>query len=231
MTEPRGLDEAPQPTSVPPTPPTTPTPVTSAPATPVASNPPLTPTASTPTPSAAPLASVIAKPKSSSSRGTSLLLGLAAAIAIGGLAFAAGRLTAPAATATAGRGTGQFPGNGTGQLPGNGQGFPGRGDAFGGITLNGTVEAITAELVTLKLASGTSITIPLDASTTYHASTASSADAVTVGSEVSVSPGARTANPDASRDPSSTPIPNASGAPGFGGLSFGAATDVTVLAP
>jgi hypothetical protein len=228
MTEPRGLDEAAQPSSIPPT---LPTPVTSAPATPVASTPPPTPAASTPAPTAAPLASVIAKPKSSSSRGTSLLLGLAAAIAIGGLAFAAGRLTAPAATVTAGRGTGQFPGNGTGQLPGNGQGFPGRSDVFGGTTLKGTVEAITADSVTLKLASGTSITIPLDASTKYHTSTPSSADAVRVGSEVSVSPGARTANPDATRDPNSAPNPNASGAPGLGGLSFGAATDVTVVAP
>jgi hypothetical protein len=217
MTEPRGLDEAPQPSTIPSAPAPAPTPST--------------PVASAPVPTAAPLASVIAKPKSSSSRGTSLLLGLAAAIAIGGLAFAAGRLTAPAATATAARGTGQFPGNGTGQLPGNGQGFPGRGDAFGGITLKGTVEAITAESVTLKLASGTSITIPLDASTKYHTSTPSSADAVVVGSEVSVSPGAQTVNPGATRDPNRTPNPDASRAPGFGGLSFGAATDVTVVAP
>ncbi len=147
MTEPRGLNEAPQSSSIPPTPAT---PATPAPSNPVASTPPPPPAPSMPAPTAAPLASVIAKPKSSSSRGTSLLLGLAAAIAIGGLAFAAGRLTAPAATATAGRGTGQFPGNGTGQLPGNGQGFPGRGDAFGGVTLNGTVEAITADSVTLE---------------------------------------------------------------------------------
>jgi hypothetical protein len=177
-----------------------------------------------PQPTADPLASVVAKPKSTSGRGTSLLLGLAAAIAIGGLAFAAGRLTAPAATASTGRpATGQLPGSG--QLPGNGQGFPGRGEAMGGITLSGTVTAISADSITLELASGTSITIPLDADTAYRAATAASADEVTVGSAVTVTPGSRVANPDASRDP------NASPGPGLGGLSFGAATDVTVVEP
>jgi hypothetical protein len=227
MTEPQRPDAVTQPV-----PPATPTPAP-APAQPAP------PTAAAAAPDAAapaawpgqatnePLASVIAKPKSSSGRGTSLLLGLAAAIAIGGLAFAAGRLTAPAATASTGR-LGQFPGNG--QQPGNGQGFAGRG-GFGGITLKGTVEAISADSVTLKLASGTSITIPLNSSTTYHTATTSSAGAVTVGSEVSVTPGARTANPDATRDPNATPNPNASGFPGFGGLSFGAASDVTVVQP
>jgi hypothetical protein len=178
-------------------------------------------------PTAAPLASVIAKPKTSTTgRGTTLLMGLAAAIAIGGIAFAAGRLTAPAAAASSGRGqfagNGQFPGNG--QLPGNGQGFAGRGD-FGGISIKGTVSAVSPDSLTVKLASGAEVTIPLSGSTTYHTATTSSASAVTVGSEVSVTPGARTANPNA------TPAPNASGAPGFGRLSFGPATDVTVVAP
>ena len=182
-------------------------------------------------PTVAPLASVIARPSGSSSRGTSLLLGLAAAIAIGGIAFAGGRLTAPAAAATSGRGTGQFGANGNGQLPGNGQGFAGRADGLGGVTLRGTVTAISADSITFKLASGTSITIPLSSSTTYHAATTSSASAVAVGSEVSVTPGARTANPGASPDANAAPNPAASGVPGFGGLSFGAASDVTVVQP
>ena len=174
------------------------------------------------TPSVLPLASVIAKP-APSGRGTSLLLLLAGAVAVGGLAFAGGRLTAPAAATTTGRqGTGQLPG---GQLPGNGQGFAGRGDAFGGISLSGTVSAVSADAITLELASGTSITIPLDAATAYHAATAATAGDVTVGSQVRVTPGSRTANPAASRDP------NASPGPGAGGISFGAATDVTVVEP
>ncbi len=61
------------------------------------------------TPSVLPLASVIAKP-APSGRGTSLLLLLAGAVAVGGLAFAGGRLTAPAARPRPGRqGTGQRP--------------------------------------------------------------------------------------------------------------------------
>jgi hypothetical protein len=183
------------------------------------------------TPGVPPLASVIAKPASSSGRGTSLLLLLAGAIAIGGLAFAGGRLTAPAATATGRSGNGQFPGNGQGlpgggQFPGNGQGIPGGGDGFGGgISLSGTVSAVSADAITVELASGTSITIPLDGKTAYHAATAATAGDVTVGSEVRVTPGARVADPGASLDP------NASPGPGAGGIRFGAATDVTVIAP
>jgi hypothetical protein len=176
-------------------------------------------------PAAPPLASVIARP-ASSGRGTSLLMVLAGAIAIGGLAFAGGRLTAPATTTANGPGNGQqLPGNGQG-FPGNGQGFPGRGDAIGGgVTLAGTVTAVTADSITIELATGTSMTIPLDADTEYHAATAATRDEVAVGSEVTVSPGVRTANPGASLDP------NASPGPGLGGLSFGAATDVTVVEP
>jgi hypothetical protein len=169
------------------------------------------------TPGVLPLASVIAKPASSSGRGTSFLLLLAGAIAIGGLSFAGGRLTAPAA-ATTGR-------TGNGQLPG-GQGFPAQGDGFGGgISLSGKVSAVSADSITLELASGTSITIPLDGKTAYHAAAAATAGDVTVGSQVRVTPGGRTANPDASLDP------NASPGPGAGGISFGAATDVTVVEP
>jgi hypothetical protein len=196
-----------------------------APAAPAATAPQAT---TAPQPTAAPLASVIAKPKSSSGRGTSILLAVAAAIAIGGLAFAAGRLTAPAATASAGRpGNGQLPVDGqypgTRQVPGNGQ-LPGRGDAMGGITLNGTVTAISTDSITLQLASGTSITIPLDSDTAYRTASTGTASDVVVGSTVTVAPGARVANPDASLDP------NASPGPGMG-MSFGAATEVTVLEP
>jgi hypothetical protein len=185
---------------------------------------------------ALPLASVIAKPKSSSGRGTSLLLVLAGAIAVGGIAFAAGRLTAPAAATTAGRfGNGQVPGNGqglpgngqlpvNGQLPADGQGFPGRDGGFGGLSLAGTVSAVSADSITVTLESGTSVTIPLDAKTTYHAAAAATADDVTVGSEVRVTPGARAANPNASFDPNASPGPG-------GGVGFGAAADVTIVEP
>jgi hypothetical protein len=176
-----------------------------------------------------PLASVIAKPKSSGGRGTSLLFVLAGVVAVGGIAFAAGRLTAPASATTAGRfpnGQG-FPANGqgfpaNGQLPANGQGFPGRAGGFGGTSLAGTVDAVSADSITVKLESGTSITIPLDAKTTYYAAAAATAADVTVGSQVRVTPGARAADPGASFDPNASP-----GA----AISFGPASDVTVVQP
>lgn len=174
-------------------------------------------------PSAQPMASVIAKPRPSSGRGTSPLLVLAGAIAIGGMAFAAGRLTAPAATITAGRfGNGQLPGNG--QFPADAQGFAGRDGGFGGISLAGTVSALSVDSITVTLESGRSITIPLDAETTYHAAAAATAGDVTVGSQVRVTPGARAANPRASFNP------NASLGPG-GGVGFEAASDVTIVEP
>jgi hypothetical protein len=162
-----------------------------------------------------PLASVIAKPKSSGGRGTSLLFVLAGVVAVGGIAFAAGRLTAPASATTAGR-------FGNGQLPANGQGFPGRAGGFGGTSLAGTVDAVSADSITVKLESGTSITIPLDAKTTYYAAAAATAADVTVGSQVRVTPGARAADPGASFDPNASP-----GA----AISFGPASDVTVVQP
>lgn len=180
---------------------------------------------------AAPLADVIAKPKPSTGRGTSLLLALAAAIAVGGIAFAAGRLTAPAATATAGRtGPGQLPGGGQGfpgggqGFPGGGQGFPGGDGGFRGINVSGEVTAISADSITLKLASGSTLTLPLDGDTAYHRATSASAGDVTVGSQVSVTPGGRAGNPNATLDPNASPGPGA-------GISFGPATDVTLTEP
>lgn len=188
---------------------------------------------------AAPLADVIARPKSASGgRSTSILLGVAAAIAIGGLAFAGGRLTAPAAASTrGGLGSGGFGNGGFGGGSGAGQGATGQGFAgrggFGGISIKGTVSAVSADSITVTLAGGTSVTIPLDASTTYHTATPAAAGAVTVGSQVAVTPGARAA---AGNGGSATNgggqgggAPAPSGAPGIGRLSFGPASDVTVI--
>jgi hypothetical protein len=86
------------------------------------------------------------------------------------------------------------------------------------------VTAVSADSITVKLESGTSTTIPLDAETTYHAAAAATPGDVTVGSEVRVTPGARAANPGASLDPNASPGPG-------GGISFGAASDVTIVEP
>jgi len=98
------------------------------------------------------------------------ILAVALVVAVGGVAFAVGRATAPAATATGRTGFGA-----------NGQGFPGGGGpnasgapgAFnggfgaGGISIQGTVTAVSADSITIQTAGGQSVTIPLNASTTY----------------------------------------------------------------
>ena len=118
-----------------------------------------------------------------------VLLGVALVVAVGGVAFAAGRVTAPAAVATTRGGFGN--GNGGGFAGGpNASGAPGGfgGGAFGGagITIQGTVTAVSADSLTLQLTSGQTVTIPTDSSTTYHQRETATAAAVTNGSSVIV---------------------------------------------
>lgn len=123
---------------------------------------------------------------------------IALALAVAGLAFAIGRLSAPATAAAAGDGVQRG-------IPGDG-GF-GRLDR--GSAISGTVTAISSTSITVTLASGQTVEIPIDASTTYHQSTAATASAVTAGSTVTVRV--------------------AGGAPGGRGTrSEGTATDITV---
>ena len=127
------------------------------------------------------------------------LLGLALAVAIGGVAFAAGRLTAPASAAGANGGrvfTGAGPG---GNVPGGGYfGRGGNGGALagGGAAIQGTVTAVTATSITITTASGQSIEIALDGTTTYHQQASASASDVTTGGTVIVRLGLR--QPDGS---------------------------------
>jgi len=123
-------------------------------------------------------------------------LGLALAVAIGGVAFAAGRMTAPATAAANGGGgaggpngrffqNGEFPdgfgGNG-GNRPGGAGGFRG---AFGGASIQGTVTAVTPSSITIHTASGQDVTIALDTTTTYHQqSSATSSDVKTGGTVI-----------------------------------------------
>ena len=152
-----------------------------------------------------------------------------AVVAVGGVAFAAGRATAPVATTT---GRGGFTGNG-GAFGGNGfgpnaSGAPGRGGlggtfAGGGLTIQGTVTAVTADSITLQLASGQSITIPTDSGTTYHTRAVASASDVTTGSTVLVQlNGGRGGTGQGGQDGG----PAASGAPNRG---TGSASSVTVV--
>jgi hypothetical protein len=150
-----------------------------------------------PGPSEVPPQTVAAAPKMTARRGPAswinVLLGLAFAVAIGGVAFAAGRMTAPAAAAANGLDGG--PGNGrvftNGDLPGNvgggngGKGGPGLGRS-GGASIEGTVTAISADSITIKTASGQEVTLSLTPSTTYHQQSTATAGDVKTGGNVLV---------------------------------------------
>ena len=139
----------------------------------------------------------VAPKRKSSGRWLNALLAFALLVAVGGVAFAVGRNTAPASAATGGAGTGATRFGNGGQLPtgsgrpdfaGNG-GNGGFGRAFAGngqVSITGTVESITADTLTLKTASGQTIQFKLDPSTTYGTEQPASASAVTTGSKVEV---------------------------------------------
>ena len=134
------------------------------------------------------------RPAVQTKRGTAwinVLLGLALFAAVGGLAFAAGRLTALAAAA--------FPGPNGGQLPGGptfqggpdasfqpGAGGPGGLIGNGGITLEGTVASKDADSITLKLANGETVEVSLPSDTTYHTLADATSDGVESGANVRV---------------------------------------------
>lgn len=131
-----------------------------------------------------------------SNRALNTLLAGALVLAVAGIAFAVGRMTAPAQTITAGAfpGGGVFNGQGNGR-PGNGTGNGSGGLGNGGFgvfgggagpTIEGTVESRTDTTLTVKTADGQTIQIALGDTTTYHSQTDASASDVVTGSKVLV---------------------------------------------
>lgn len=121
----------------------------------------------------------------------SLLLALAGAVAIAGVAFAVGRTTAgTVATTSTGAQTGTVPGA-NGAAPGgiaDGQGDDANRFRIGGTqTVSGTVVGLSNGTLTLQLADGQTVQLTVGSSTTYHAQAAASASDVTTGSTVIVS--------------------------------------------
>jgi hypothetical protein len=179
-----------------------------------------------------------ARPKRSNAGG--FLLTVAAVIAVGGIAFAVGRVTAPATTnavagangfGNGGFGNGGF-GNGANGGPGSsfapGEGFAGRGGLRGAIATEATVTAVAPDHLTIQIGnSGQTIDVKTDSSTTYHTQQAATSSAVTAGSKVLIQFQPATASASGA-----SPAPAASGAPG-GGFAprLGTVKDVTVLAP
>ena len=174
-----------------PTPPTAPEPFVPAPVEP-------TPASTSPVLGAQPVLAtatpVPATPRKRSGGGIlNVVLVVAAAVAIGGVAFAIGRGTAPASATTGGRGNpgvivapgGSFVPGGSG-LPGFGGGRGGFGGAAGGLGISGTVESIDGDTMTIKTANGQTIEVTISDSTTYHTQAPATAADVTTGSTVQV---------------------------------------------
>ncbi|MFI5225719.1 MAG: hypothetical protein ACHQ3P_03490, partial [Candidatus Limnocylindrales bacterium] len=158
--------------------------------------------------------------------------------AVGGVAFAAGRVTAPA-PAVATRGGGFFAGGGAGGTGGTGgtganggAGGGALGGRFGGgsVALSGTVTEVASDHITLQVTGGGTITIPIDSSTTYHSQAAASASDVTSGAKVLVqlAPGTGGFN-RASPNPSGGVNPGTGSGTGGAGRGLGTAQDITVL--
>ena len=171
------------------------------------------------------------KPPAKQDRTTMALLLIAAFVAVGGIGFAIGHLTAPGGTAAAnptgriGLNRGALPSLAPGQTfsPGQfGPGADGRG-ALGGVTggVTGTVQSITATSITIQEANGTSVTIDLSGNTTYHSTAPASSSDVKIGTSVTV-------QIDTSALASQTPNPSASG--GLGGRTL-TAKDVLIAQP
>jgi hypothetical protein len=156
------------------------------------------PVAPEPGPYDVPPQAVAPAPRTTARRGPAswinVLLGLAFAVAIGGLAFAAGRMTAPAAAAANGldgrTGNGRVFGNG--EFPGNfgggndGKGGPAGIERAGGASIEGTVTAVSADSITIKTASGQEVTFSLTPTTTYHQQSTATAGDVKTGGNVLV---------------------------------------------
>jgi hypothetical protein len=152
----------------------------------------------------------IATPRSRGGGWLNLVLLVALALAIGGVAFALGRSTAPTTNTVTGMGPGTMVGPQGTFGPGVG-GQDGAGPAAmlgtGGPTIDGVVASIDDGTLTITLDSGDSMTVALDDTTTYHSAAEASEEDVAVGDDVAVrlSGGGRFGlGPDSSAAPSVT---------------------------
>ncbi len=134
-----------------------------------------------------PTAELLQKAGGSKRPRTALIaLALAGALVVGGGGFALGRVTAPSPTFAG------FPGGGNGGNGGNG--FPGfgggangpGGGGFRGGGLEGTVDSISGDTMTLKTANGSTITVTLSSSTTYDKQVAGQSSDITQGATVRI---------------------------------------------
>ncbi|MEA2609959.1 MAG: hypothetical protein QOJ75_2202 [Chloroflexota bacterium] len=135
-----------------------------------------------------------------------VILVVAAVVAVGGVAFAVGRSTAPVAAAAQRNGNfGNFPrasfAPGQSGAPGGG-GVGGRLGGGGNFNLSGTVQSVTADTLTITTANGQTVEFSLGSATTYDSKTPATASAVTPGSKVEVQLDFAGGRPTASAAPS-----------------------------
>ena len=157
-----------------------------------------------------------------------VLLAVGLLVAVGGVTFAVGRATAPAAASTPGGfGNGGFTNGGTGN-GGAGAAGLGRGGFGGGVLVTGTVDSMSGTTMTLKEANGSTVTVNLASATTYHAQAAAIAADVTTGKKVQV----QVAIAGAFGAPGASPEAGASPAAGGGNTTRTVtATDVMLVTP
>jgi hypothetical protein len=122
------------------------------------------------------------------SRWLDIALALAGLLAVAGISFAGGRLTAPAARAAGFAGRAAFGGLDGSFAPGGSAGAGFRGGLGGGgvRAFEGAVVEVTADHVTIKLDSGQTLQVPVNATTAYHSQAAASASDVHAGGRVLV---------------------------------------------
>jgi hypothetical protein len=162
------------------------------------------------------------RPAGASARVVNLALAAAFVVAVGGVAFAAGRGTAPAASTGAAllpAGLGPNASFAVGVDPG---GLGGRGlTGAGGLSLEGTVVGLDEDALRIETASGQTIELTIDGETEYHRQADAGATDLSTGSTVIVriEGGARGGLGGGA----------GAGASGAPGLQAGTATDVTIV--
>jgi hypothetical protein len=147
------------------------------------------------------------RPPARRSGSTTAMLMLSALVALGGIGFAVGRATSNGSTGNQtsnGAAAGNFGADGSfepGQFRPGTSGAPDFRGVAGSTTVTGTVESVSADSMTVRLADGQTVTIALGSSTTYHGQTSATSSQVTTGSTVVVQTTAGSTSASASASP------------------------------
>ncbi len=151
---------------------------------------------------------------------------VALCVAVAGLAFAAGRLTAPTVSRAAA--FGGFGGRGGGGQPGaSGAPFGFGGGGLRSLVLRGTVTEVADGRLTIQLASGATVAVDLGAATTVHRQSPASSGDLAAGLSVLV----ELSNGGGSSGQGGGPG-GAAASPGPSGeRQLGTAADITILSP